>query len=120
MNLSARTIPAIGEIITGDAGISNYRSGPKLVKLFNEYGSNDVYQKGFPSRWEYAESKLRQFNGSDKIAKILCEVLDPREFMNTEHEPTNAIEHINQRLVYDGYEVVLEGGYAKVAKPRSK
>lgn len=99
--------------MTGDENLSRYRSGPNLVRLFNDYGSNDEYGKGFPSRWQYAESKLRELNGTPGLAALLCEVLDPREFMDSEHELGPAIEYINQRLKYDGYEIALAGGLAK-------
>ncbi|NEQ46277.1 MAG: abortive infection family protein [Leptolyngbya sp. SIOISBB] len=100
--------------MTGDEGISTYRSGPDLVRLFNDYGSNDEYGQGFPSRWQYAEQKLRELNGTPALAALLREVLDPREFMDTEHELGPALEYINKRLSYDGFEIVLEGGLAKV------
>lgn len=114
MKVAARTLTAIGRIVTGDENLSRYRSGPNLVRLFNDYGSNDEYGQGFPSRWQYAENKLRELNGTPGLAALLCEVLDPREFMDSEHEPGPAIEYINQRLTYDGYEIALEGGLAKV------
>jgi len=114
LKVAARTITAIGRIVTGDEELSTYRSGPNLVRLFNDYGSNDEYGQGFPSRWQYAEHKLKQLNDTPALATLLCEVLDPREFLDTDHEPSKAIEYINQRLSYDGYEIVLEGGLAKV------
>lgn len=105
---------AIGRIVTGDEGISRYRSGPNLVSLFNDYGSDDEYGSGFPSRWQYCEGKLRALNGTPALAALICEVLDPREFMDTEHPPGPAVEYVNQRLSYDGYEVKYEGGLAKI------
>ncbi len=114
MKLSQRTITAIGRVVTGDEGLSPYRSGPLLVRLFNEYGANDVYEQGFPSRWQYAEDKLRTLNGNSALGSILCQVLDPREFMDTEHNVEEACEFVNKRLSYDGYEIVIEGGLAKI------
>jgi hypothetical protein len=114
LQVAARTLTAIGRIVTGDEGISTYRSGPNLVRLFNDYGSTDEYGQGFPSRWQYAEQKLRELNGTPALAALLCEVLDPREFMDSEHEPGPAIEYVNKRLSYDGYEIALEGGLTKV------
>jgi hypothetical protein len=64
VKVAERTIARIGEIVTGDKGLSPYRSGPQLVRLFNEYGANDVYGQGFPSRWAYPEDKLREINVS--------------------------------------------------------
>jgi hypothetical protein len=40
MKISERTVKRLGEIITGDKGISPYRGGPKLVSFFNECGTN--------------------------------------------------------------------------------
>lgn len=109
MDISERTIKAFGKIITGDGGISPYRSGPVLVSLFNEYGRNDVYGRGFPSRWQYAEDCIRYFKKNDKLAlgKIVKHVFDPREFLNTNFDLNKAVEFINNYLRYDGYEVVI-------------
>lgn len=114
MKLKQRTIKALSNIITGDEGISPYRSGPKLVALFNEFGADDTYGQGFPSRWMFAEEKLNQFNGTEILAGIICHVFDPREFMDTEFEVENAVEYLNKRMEYDGYVVAIERGHAKV------
>ena len=103
MKLAVRTITALGRIVTGDEMISRYRSGPDLVRLFNDYGSDDVYGQGFPSRWQYAEEKLRELNGTEALAALICEVLDPREFMGFDKEPEPAVDYLNKRLSYDGY-----------------
>ena len=107
MNLSEQTIVAIGKIVTGDEKLSPYRKGPELVKLFNDYGANDVYSQGFPSRGQYTESKLRALNGGSAIGSLLCHVLDPREFMDTEYNQQQACNYINKRLEYDGYKIVI-------------
>jgi len=39
MKVSERTIKRLAEIITGDKGLSPYRSGPMLVTFFNELGT---------------------------------------------------------------------------------
>lgn len=114
MKVSERTIVAIGKIATGDQGVSPYRSGPQLVRLFNDYGSNDVYGKSFPSRWQYAEQKLKALNGTSALGVLLCRILDPREFMDTDYTVAAAREYVNKRLQYDGYEVVIEAGLAKL------
>jgi hypothetical protein len=114
MRLSERTISAIGKIITGDEGLSSYRSGPKLVRLFNDYGANDVYGQEFPSRWQYAEEKLRTLNGTTAIGVLLCQVLDPREFMDTAQSEEEAVQYVNARLKYDGYQIIIDNGFAKI------
>lgn len=114
MKLSERTINAIGKIVTGDENLSPYHSGPQLVRLFNDYGANDIYGQGFPSRWQYAEDRLRSLNETAAIGALLCQILDPREFMDTEYKESDAADYINARLKYDGYEVVIDNGFAKI------
>jgi len=114
MKLSERTISVLAKIITGDEDISPYRSGPKLVNFFNTLGSNDVYGQGFPSRWKYVEDKIREFNDTENIQNILCQALDPRDFMGTEFDEQKACEYLNSWLKYDGYEMIFHQGLAKV------
>jgi hypothetical protein len=109
--ISERTIKATQKLITGEGGLSPYRSGPQLVEFFNEFGSNDTYSwgGGFPSRWVYAEDKLRGVNGSPAMARVLPAVVDPRTFHNTEFSEAAAVEHLNEYLEYDGLKLVKEG-----------
>jgi hypothetical protein len=67
MRISERSISAFAKIVTGDSQISPYKSGPVLVRLFNEFGANDVYGQAFPLRWYYAEDKIRAINGSEHL-----------------------------------------------------
>ncbi|MGQ7848659.1 abortive infection family protein [Granulosicoccus sp. 3-233] len=114
MNISKRTIKGLGKIITGDGELSPYQSGPQLVAFFNDFGSNDVYESGFPSRWQYVESKLQDFNGTKIIGSIIGHALDPREYMGTTFAHSEALENINSYLAYDGYEVILDNGRARI------
>jgi len=114
MEVSQRTITAIGHIVTGDKSLSQYRSGHQLVRLFNDYGANDEYGQGFPSRWKYVEDRLRELNGTSGLGALICEVLDPREFLDIDKTIDSACEYINKRLKYNGYEIVIEGGLAKI------
>jgi|SRR2546426_640493 len=81
MKISERTVKRLGEIITGDKGISPYRGGPKLVSFFNECGTNHTYGQGFPSRWMFAEDCTRQFNDTPTMKKVILSAIDPRDFM---------------------------------------
>ncbi|MFA5554230.1 MAG: abortive infection family protein [Phycisphaerae bacterium] len=109
MNISERTINALAKIVTGDGGLSPYRSGSVLVRLFNEYGRNDVYGKGFPSRWQYVEDCIRFFNKKNTKALygLMRHVFDPREFLDTRFDVNKVIESFNCYLKYDGYEVEI-------------
>jgi hypothetical protein len=93
MKLSGRSIQALAKIITGDEGISPYRSGSKLVHLFNEFGANDHYGKGFPSRWQYAEDKRRAMNGTKALPALIRSVFDPRDSLDAEKEIQPAIDY---------------------------
>jgi hypothetical protein len=105
VKLSEQTISALGSIITGDGGRSPYRTGPQLVSFFNQFGSNDTHESGFPSRWYYAEEKLREFNDTSAIKDILVAALDPRHFLPTKLDINVAVEHLNQFLEFDNYEL---------------
>jgi len=116
MKVSERTISGIADVVTGNKASPKYRSGPELVRLFNEYGSNDVYGQGFPSRWSYAESNLRSLNGTPALARLLCEVLHPIQFLDIASTPAGASDHINARLKFDGYEIAFDAAGVPVIR----
>lgn len=124
MKIAERTIKALGKIATGDqvndSSLAPYQSGPKLVEFFNEFGANDVYGSGggFPSRWVYAEEKLRQANGTAMLMKIIESLLDPRRFLGSEFTAEGSAEYLNRYLKYDGYEVVKSGDFYRVYNVR--
>jgi len=62
----------------GDKAISPYRSGPKLVGFFNDFGTDHTYGQGFPSRWSFAETCIRQFNDTPTLKKIIWPPLTAR------------------------------------------
>jgi len=100
---------ALGSVITGDGGRSPYRTGLQLVSFFNQFGSKDTYGSGFPSRWSYAEEKLREFNDTPTMKDILVSALDPRDFLAKELDINVLVEHLNQFLEFDNYELRLAG-----------
>jgi hypothetical protein len=132
MKISARTVKRLGEIITGDKGLSPYRSGPKLVAFFNELGMNHTYGQGFPSRWSFAEDCIRQFNDTPIMVKIIRSALDPCDYMGAtiydqekqQDRPADvqeALTYLNEFLEFDGYEIVLHGkAYDVVDKARGE
>lgn len=102
--------------------MSPYRSGPKLVDFFNDFGSNDVYGSGFPSRWQYARDAIRGFNGTDTLRQIVEASVDPRDYKTPEQnnyawsttaeQPSFSVEevvsHLNEYLAYDKYCLVFD------------
>ncbi|HHT9138410.1 MAG TPA: abortive infection family protein [Candidatus Wunengus sp. YC60] len=114
MQLGNKSIQALGRIVTGDEKLSPYRSGPKLVALFNDFGSDDRYGQGFPSRWSYVEDKLRALNGTKTLPVLIQRILDPREFIDFEKPIDEAITYLNLRFKYDGYEIVKDSLFVKI------
>jgi hypothetical protein len=132
MKISERTIKRLGQIITGDKSLSPYRSGPKLIEFFNEFGMDMTYGPGFPSRWSFAEDCLRKFNDTPHLQKIILATLDPRDFMGAMvsdpetrlPKPANiqdAVTYLNEFLAYDGFAIVPRGnGYAMIDRSRGE
>jgi hypothetical protein len=116
VKLSEQTISALGSVITGDGRRSPYRTGTQLVSFFNQFGLEDTYGNGFPSRWYYAEEKLREFNDTPTMKDILVSALDPRHFLGKEFDINVAIEHLNQFLEFDNYELRPAGKKWEVYK----
>lgn len=116
MNVSDYTINFLGEAIAGDLEGFPYRSGPELVKFFNQYGSRDVYPTGggFPTRRVFAQDKVRELNGTPALDDAVCAVVDPRVFQRVNLSVEEAVETLNANLKYDGYELAKEGHFYKI------
>lgn len=122
MDLSERSINALAYVISGNEvdrlkhPIAPYRSGPKLIAFFNEFGESDSYGPGFGSRFPFAVSKLRWFNGMDVMPSIVEAAFDPFHFEDGEKEIEPAVEYLNHYLKHDGYVVAPYRGKYKVRK----
>lgn len=116
MKVSDFTIDFLGEAIAGDIDEFPYQSGPQLVKFFNAFGARDVYPMGggFPTRRVFAQDKVRQLNGTDRLDEALCAAVHPRRFINIELDEASAVARINDNLEFDGYELVRQGLEYKV------
>lgn len=116
MRLSERTIQALGKLVTGDEKLTPYRSGPKLVSFFNALGCNDHYPEGggFPSRWKFAEDKIRELNGKDAIRAVIAQTLDPAAFLDFERPIGEAVSYINKYLKFDDYEVLIAERHVRI------
>jgi hypothetical protein len=114
MTISRNTLAELVKIVTGDTKMSPYRSGPMLVRLFNEFGSNDFYAPGFPSRWKYAEEKLLPINGTPTLRRLVNTIFDATEWIGKDVKPEVAAEHLNKYLKFDGFELTRDGEHFKV------
>ena len=112
MKLSERTIKARQEVINGDFEHAMYRSGPMLVDFFNDFGRNDVYRSGFPSRKDYTKECIRSFNDTNTIKKIIESSVNPLDYEADpwETKPKSpklslekTVSYLNKFLAFDGY-----------------
>jgi|688.fasta_scaffold00481_50 hypothetical protein len=106
--VSNRTITAIQHVITGDpvngAPLAPYRTGPKIIRFFNELGMNDSYKwgGGSESRWAMAESRLHALNGTSQLHEAIEQAVHPNNFLDTDFEPEPAVEYLNRYLAAEG------------------
>lgn len=114
MKIARKTLAELVKIVTGDTKMSPYRSGPMLVRLFNEYGANDFYDQGFPPRWKFTEGKLLLLNGKHSLRKLINQIFDAREWIGNDFKPESAVMHLNKFLKFDGYELVRDGPHYSV------
>lgn len=113
MKLDNFTIQGLAKIIAGDSEELIYRSGQKLVNLFNEYGARDTYGPGFPTRWKYAEEKLHIINGTKDLEKLMLHLIDERNFLYSDFDNSTTIKSINKIIKFNKYKIVeIDGAYA--------
>jgi hypothetical protein len=113
MQISARTITALQKVLTGDPldhggrAVAPYRKCPDLMRFFHEFGFNDVYTwgGGQPTRWVYAEERIRDLSGKADLRRVIETAVDPLHFAETEFPVTGAVEHLNRYLARDGFEL---------------
>ena len=93
-----------------------YRSGPELVKYFNDIGFDDTYERGFPSRWIFTDSKLNELNNSDSIDKAIYQLFDPIRFIGNEEQLNSFILDFNKYLEFDNYRIIKRKNKIEIKK----
>jgi len=116
MRISDKTIECLGGLITGDTNITEYKTGYELVRFFNKFGFNDEYGQGFPSRWYYAEQKIKTLNGTKKLQNLLESYFNPINFIDNEFDLSIIVELLNKYLEYDGYKIIIKEKNCKVVE----
>lgn len=84
---------------------TEYRSGPKLIKFFKEFGFNHSYGQGFPSRWKYTDDCLEKINGTPHLDKCIRNLFSPASFIGRIGELDGYIAEFNQYLAFDKWQV---------------
>lgn len=114
MNLNDKTLEKLRELINEE---TEYRSGPKLVDFFNRYSNEqDIYERGFPSRWAYTDIKLSQINGSSILEKCIKDLLNPINFIGKLNALDQYIENFNNYLEFDDVKVERAEKTIKIIK----
>lgn len=106
MNLQKKTLEKFRVLLNEE---TEYRSGSQLVKFFNNFGFNDAYGQGFPSRWIYTDDKLEALNGTPKLKECIAALFSPINFIGRLDELDKFIEDFNQYLTFDDYKIIRKG-----------
>lgn len=113
VKLAQYTINKLADLVCGGANGWPYRRGTDLVEFFNEYGFRDVYESGFPSRTIFAKEKLTALAPKPEMARMICDLMDPRHWHDLKQEIIVSNEDcaakLNELLAFDNYEVAKEG-----------
>ena len=145
--LSEMSLKYISNVFIGDeGGYYSYKSGPVLVRFFNNLmNTSDEYGQGFPSRWYYVQTKLVELIRTNRFDSFLNIMLSNSYIMSdskcTEVEASEKVNEIMasiRRVIEpDGYfiagvnnkyhlvkkeeDLVLigSGGFANVYKQKS-
>lgn len=106
MILSPKSLEKLRLLINEE---TEYRSGPQLVRLFNNLGFNDSYGQGFPSRWVYTDEKLERINGTPQLDRCIKELFNPVNFIESLEDLDVYIEGFNKYIAFDKWKVIRNG-----------
>lgn len=115
MHISPLTLQHVAKMVSGDTKPWPYRSGPLLIRFFNNFGFADEYGQGFPTRYIYAENKLNELNGTPAIANVFTSLLDRRNWLNDRTGMVESPDHdaclemLNGLLSFDNLKAVKQG-----------
>lgn len=106
MNLNTKSLEKLRILINED---TEYRSGPQLVRLFNNLGFNDTYGQGFPSRWAYTDEKLELINGTPQLDRCIKDVFNPANFIECLEDLDDHIIAFNKYIAFDKWKIIRHG-----------
>lgn len=106
MILSPKSLEKLRLLINEE---TEYRSGPQLVRLFNNLGFNDSYGQGFPSRWVYTDENLERINGTPQLDRCIKELFNPVNFIESLEDLDVYIEGFNKYIAFDKWKVIRNG-----------
>lgn len=106
MQLSPKTLESLRDMINER---TEYRSGPKLVRFFNQLGFNDSYGQGFPSRWVFTDERLAKINGTAALDQCIKKLFSPVNFVGRVDALDEHLKEFNRYLTFDKWKVIREG-----------
>lgn len=111
LKIRNKTMKIIAETITGDNEKSIYRSGPKLVDFFNDLGFDDTYGPGFPTRWVFAETKIKEIINQDRFLEFINYSLSAEHYLEvqSQFDIDEIIEYWNSYLELDDIKINRNG-----------
>ncbi|OXS74007.1 hypothetical protein B1B04_10355 [Lysinibacillus sp. KCTC 33748] len=111
MKIKNKTIKIMAETIAGDNEKSIYRSGPKLVDFFNDLGFDDTYGPGFPTRWVFAEAKIKEIINQDRLLEFINYSLSAEHYLEvqSQFDVDEIIEYWNSYLELDDIKIIRNG-----------
>lgn len=113
MILTQKTLEILREMINER---TEYRSGPKLIQFFSDFGFKESYGKGFPSRWIYTDEKLKLINGTPTIDDVIKKLFSPINFIGKVNELEILLQEFNKYLAYEKWKIIILDGEVKFKK----
>lgn len=113
MQLNNKTLEKLRKLINEE---TEYRSGPKLISFFEEFGFKDNYGQGFPSRWVYTDNKLNKLNGTSDMIKCIKILFNPINYIGYREKLKSHISEFNEYLAFDGCQIVLRDNVISIKK----
>jgi hypothetical protein len=112
VKLSLQSLQALRDLING----TPYRTGSNLIDFFNQFGWDENYSQGFPSRWYFTDQKLIALNDMGRISEVIEKALDPRNFLGTQYNVDEIVRGLNGYLQYDGVVIEKSGSFYRLKR----
>lgn len=120
ITISDRSVEFLRDLISGDSQITEYKSGPQLVRFFNQLGLDDMYGQGFPSRWMYVQQKLDEINGTEIMAQCIVRYFNPINFVGKNTLLEDLVEQFNEYLEFDDLRIIIDGRKIRILDTSSR
>jgi hypothetical protein len=105
------TIDLVAKYFVGDVGPSKYLSGPKIIDFFNtNFGHDDDYGQGFPTRYVFAASKIEGLEKEGKLLEFFQAFLHEQNFIDRESDIEYIANELNKHLKFDNLRLVNVNG----------